>query len=208
MLGAGALALAVGLLGPRGYGLATLLVLAWAVFIWLDSSSLTAGAAGSAEPARRGATLAVHSMLGYLGGFVGPFAVGWMLDLAGGMSQLGWALAFGLVALIVVAGFWLHRRLGTAAAAGRSRLGGLFLDLFLAGQLEASAAGALGGVHGAVGIRDQAIHVRAVGRIACDADADADLAGLPGHDHRRFERLHHAPGDDRRHPRGSRCAPE
>jgi hypothetical protein len=51
-------------------------------------------------------------MLGYLGGFVGPFAVGGMLDLAGGMSRLGWALAFGLVALVVVAGFWLHRRLG------------------------------------------------------------------------------------------------
>ncbi|MEJ2174810.1 MAG: MFS transporter, partial [bacterium] len=112
MLGAGLLALAVGLVGPHGYGLATLLVLAWAAFIWLDSSSLTAGAAGSAAPARRGATLALHSMLGYLGGFIGPFAVGWMLDLAGGMSPLGWALAFGLVALVVGAGFLAHRWLG------------------------------------------------------------------------------------------------
>ena len=112
MLGAAALALAVGILGPRSTGIATLLVLAWAAFVWLDSSSLTAGAAGSAVPARRGATLAVHSMLGYLGGFIGPFAVGAMLDLAGGMSPLGWALAFGLVAAIVLAGFWAHRRLG------------------------------------------------------------------------------------------------
>jgi MFS family permease len=112
MLGASVLALAVGLVGPHGYGLATLLVLAWAAFIWLDSSSLTAGAAGSAAPARRGATLALHSMLGYLGGFIGPFAVGWMLDAAGGMSPLGWALAFGLVALVVGAGFLAHRWLG------------------------------------------------------------------------------------------------
>jgi len=112
MLGAGVLALAVGFVGPGNYGAATLLVLAWAAFIWLDSSSLTAGAAGSAAPARRGATLAVHSMLGYLGGFIGPFAVGWMLDLAGGMSRLGWALAFGLVALVVAAGFVAHRWLG------------------------------------------------------------------------------------------------
>lgn len=112
MLGAGVLAFAVGIVGPLGYGLATALVLAWAAFIWLDSSSLTAGAAGSAAPARRGATLAVHSMLGYLGGFVGPFAVGWVLDAAGGMSHLGWSLAFGLVAVVVCAGFWLHRRLG------------------------------------------------------------------------------------------------
>jgi len=121
MLGAGALALAVGFIGPLGYGLATALVLAWAVFIWLDSSSLTAGAAGSAAPARRGATLAVHSMLGYLGGFIGPFAVGWMLDAAGGMSQLGWSLAFGLVALVVGAGFWLHRRLGPLPLPGDRR---------------------------------------------------------------------------------------
>jgi len=118
MLGAAALAAAVGILGPRGYGLATVLVLAWAVLIWLDSSSLTAGAAGSADPARRGATLAVHSMLGYLGGFIGPFAVGWALDLAGGMSPRGWAFAFGLVALVVLAGFWAHRRLGPAPLPG------------------------------------------------------------------------------------------
>jgi len=121
MLGAAVLALALGVLGPRGYGLATVLVLAWAALIWLDSSSLTAGAAGSADPARRGATLAVHSMLGYLGGFIGPFAVGWALDLAGGMSPRGWALAFGLVALVVVAGFWAHRRLGPAPLPGDHR---------------------------------------------------------------------------------------
>jgi MFS family permease len=98
--------------------MATVLVLAWAVFIWLDSASLTAGAAGSAEPGRRGATLAVHSMLGYLGGFIGPFAVGWILDLAGGMSPLGWSLAFGHIALVSAAGFWIHRRLGPQALAG------------------------------------------------------------------------------------------
>jgi len=121
MLGAALLALAVGSLGPGSYSAATLLILAWAVFIWLDSSSLTAGAAGSADPARRGATLAVHSMLGYLGGFIGPFAVGWVLDAAGGMSHLGWTLAFGLVALIVAAGFWLHRRLGPQPLAGDRR---------------------------------------------------------------------------------------
>lgn len=118
MLGAGLLALAVGSLGPSGYGVATVLVLAWAVFVWLDSSSLTAGAAGSAAPERRGATLALHSMLGYLGGFAGPFAVGGMLDLAGGMSRLGWTLAFGLVALVVAVGFVVHRWLGPRALPG------------------------------------------------------------------------------------------
>lgn len=92
----------IGFLGPASYALATGLVLLYGFTIWLDSSSLTAGTAGSADPSRRGATLAVHSMLGYGGGFVGPLAVGWALDLAGGMSQVGWGFAFLSVAVMVL----------------------------------------------------------------------------------------------------------
>ncbi len=93
-----ALGLVIGFVGATGYALAAVLVIAYGMIIWLDSSSLTAGAAGAADPARRGATLAVHSMLGYGGGFVGPLAVGWTLDAAGGMSAMGWGLAFAAVA--------------------------------------------------------------------------------------------------------------
>jgi MFS family permease len=78
IVGAMVLSIAVGLLlgfvGSRGYWLAVVLIVVYGMIIWLDSSSLTAGAAGAADPARRGATLAVHSMLGYAGGFVGPLA--------------------------------------------------------------------------------------------------------------------------------------
>lgn len=91
---------------------AAALVLVYAVLIWSDSSSLTAGSAGSAEPGRRGATLAVHSTLGYAGGFLGPLALGATLDLAGGASVLGWGLAFGHVTVALVAGalvfLWLR----------------------------------------------------------------------------------------------------
>ena len=38
----------IGFLGARSYPLAAALVLLYGLFIWLDSSSLTAGAAGSA----------------------------------------------------------------------------------------------------------------------------------------------------------------
>jgi MFS family permease len=79
-------------------------VLVYALLIWSDSSSLTAGSAGSAEPGRRGATLAVHSTLGYAGGFVGPLALGVTLDLLGGASVLGWGVAFGHVTLVLIAG--------------------------------------------------------------------------------------------------------
>jgi len=51
-------------------------------------------------------------MLGYAGGFVGPLLVGWMLDLSGGMSQLGWGMSFLCVAILMVLAlvmFWLIR---------------------------------------------------------------------------------------------------
>ena len=92
----------LGALGSLSYYLAVVLLLVYGLAIWLDSSSLTAGAAGTAEPSRRGATLAIHSMLGYAGGFVGPLAIGWILDLAGGMSPWSWGLSFGAVALAML----------------------------------------------------------------------------------------------------------
>jgi predicted MFS family arabinose efflux permease len=93
----------IGFLGSASYAVAAALITVYGVIIWLDSSSLTAGTAGTAEPSRRGATLAVHSMLGYAGGFLGPLLVGWMLDRSGGMSPTGWGTAFLSVALLMVA---------------------------------------------------------------------------------------------------------
>jgi len=105
-------ALAIGFLGAFSYPFAAVLLVLYGMVIWLDSSSLTAGAAGSAAPGRRGATLAVHSMLGYGGGFVGPLVVGWILDLAGGPSHMAWGLAFGHIALAMlgarIAFTWLN----------------------------------------------------------------------------------------------------
>lgn len=109
MLASIALGGTIGFLGSHSYALAAALLTIYAVIIWLDSSSLTAGAAGTAEPSRRGATLAVHSMLGYAGGFVGPLLIGWTLDWAGGMSPRAWGLAFMSVAVLMAAvclAFW------------------------------------------------------------------------------------------------------
>ncbi len=102
----------IGFIGTLSYPVAVVLLLVYGFIVWLDSSSLTAGAAGTAEPARRGATLAVHSMLGYAGGFVGPLMIGYTLDLAGGMSRAGWSAAFLAVAslmLLALAAFWRMR---------------------------------------------------------------------------------------------------
>jgi predicted MFS family arabinose efflux permease len=94
----------IGFVGSTGYWIAVGLIVLYGMIIWLDSSSLTAGAAGSAEPSRRGAQLAMHSMLGYAGGFVGPLAIGWTLDLSGGMSPTGWGLSFLAIAALMALG--------------------------------------------------------------------------------------------------------
>ncbi len=101
MVGSVALAGSLALFGAQSYLLAVALMLAYGVLIWLDSSSLTAGTAGTAEPARRGATLAVHSSLGYAGGFIGPLAVGWVLDFGGRNTGAAWASAFAMIAVLM-----------------------------------------------------------------------------------------------------------
>ena len=102
----------IGFIGSMSYAIAAVLLTLYGIVIWLDSSSLTAGTAGTAEPSRRGATLAVHSMLGYAGGFVGPLLIGWVLDVSGGMSQLGWGMSFLSVAILMALAlviFWAIR---------------------------------------------------------------------------------------------------
>ena len=112
MVASAAMAAVIGFGAALPYAAAVALVLVYAMLIWWDSSSLTAGSAGSAEPGRRGATLAVHSTLGYAGGFLGPLVLGVTLDLAGGASVWGWGLAFGHVTIALVLGavafMWLR----------------------------------------------------------------------------------------------------
>jgi MFS family permease len=65
---------------------------------------LTAGTVAAAEKDRRGATMGLHSMCGYAGGFVGPPLAGFVLDLAGRDTLVGWGLAFGHLAVITLLG--------------------------------------------------------------------------------------------------------
>ena len=95
----------VGFTAAVSYTLAAVLVLVYAILIWADSSSLTAGAAGSARSGQRGATLAMHSTLGYGGGFFGPLTMGFVLDLTGGgTTPESWGIAFLAVAAIMLIG--------------------------------------------------------------------------------------------------------
>jgi MFS family permease len=99
--------------------LAVLVVIIWNAAIYLDSAALTAGTVAAADKDRRGATMGLHSMCGYAGGFVGPPLAGFVLDLAGRDRLLGWGLAFGHLAVITLLGLavllWFARPRHAAA---------------------------------------------------------------------------------------------
>ena len=54
-----------------------------------DSSALTAGMAVNADPGMRGASMALHSMLGFGAGFIAPPALGAVPDAAGENANSG-----------------------------------------------------------------------------------------------------------------------
>jgi MFS family permease len=79
--------------------------LLYSVTVSADSASLTAGAVEAATPGQRGATMAVHSFIGFGGGFVGPLVFGVMLDLAGGRdAPWAWGVAFAGLGLVIALG--------------------------------------------------------------------------------------------------------
>lgn len=88
-------------------------MLVWNCCIYIDSSALTAGTVQAADKSLLGTTMGLHSMCGYLGGFLGPLLVGVVLDLAGGDSAFAWGLAFGHLAVVTLTGLavmrWLSR---------------------------------------------------------------------------------------------------
>jgi MFS family permease len=110
---AATLSLVAGWSGALSVELAIVLVLAWNAAIYIDSSALTAGTVQAADPPRRGATMGLHSMAGYAGGFVGPLGVGLALDFLG-RDALGWGVAFGHLAVVTLIGLAVLLRLGRA----------------------------------------------------------------------------------------------
>jgi MFS family permease len=91
-----------------------LMLLAWAhmCLVMGDSSALTAGVVARADERIRGATMAVHSMLGFGAGFVSPLLFGMVLDLAGGRrgGVAAWGLAFFSLGVGAVGMSWFIRR--------------------------------------------------------------------------------------------------
>ena len=55
-------------------------------------------------PERRGATMAVHSILGYFGGLIGLLVLGIVPDLAAGTSPPAWGIIYIHLGVVVLAG--------------------------------------------------------------------------------------------------------
>lgn len=90
-----------------------LALLAWAhmCLIMGDSSALTAGVVARSDERIRGATMAVHSMLGFGAGFVAPLVFGAVLDLAGGNARpAAWGFAFASLGVGGAVMSWFIRR--------------------------------------------------------------------------------------------------
>ncbi len=117
MIASGAISLVIGFLAAAPVWLLGALLVIYGCVIMADSGALTAGTVIAATPQRRGATMALHSLLGFGSGFVAPLAFGVVLDLGGGTgSGLAWGLAFALMGLGVLTGPLILALLGRRGA--------------------------------------------------------------------------------------------
>jgi MFS family permease len=99
MLASAMMGFGIGFAAPLPYGVVVALALIYGVAVLGDSASLTAGAVASAPAGGRGATLAVHSTLGFTAAFLGPLATGLALDLLQNTPTLAWGAAFVVMGL-------------------------------------------------------------------------------------------------------------
>ncbi len=119
MLASAVVAFAIGLTAGLSPWLTLALLLVYAFTVPADSGALTSGMSGAAEPRYRGATLALHSTVGFGLSAVGGWAVGAAIDAAGGaQSASGWLAAFLVMGTGILFGplaLWWSRTGKTAA---------------------------------------------------------------------------------------------
>ncbi len=114
MLATFAISAAVGFSSPLPFAAVVFLCLLYSAAIQADSAALTAGAVATSPVGHRGATLAVHSTLGFGGSLFAPALVGVVLDRSAPLGgTTAWGLAFltmGSMALLSFGFFILQRR--------------------------------------------------------------------------------------------------
>lgn len=105
MIASACVALVIGLNATAPAWVLALLLMAYGLTVPADSGALTAGMSAAAVPEHRGATLALHSTVGFGLSAIGAWGTGAALDAAGGpQSARGWLLAFIVLAAGIALG--------------------------------------------------------------------------------------------------------
>jgi len=99
MLATAAVAGGIGFSAALPYAVVVAIALVYGVLVQLDSAALTAGALAAADAGRQGATMAVHSLVGFGAAAIGPVILGAVLDATGGGTEpSSWGAAFASLA--------------------------------------------------------------------------------------------------------------
>ncbi|MBN8992819.1 MAG: MFS transporter [Rhizobiales bacterium] len=114
MLSSAVVALLIGAFADQSPWLLLPLILVYAITVPADSGALTSGMTMAADPNYRGATMAVHSTVGFSLSALGAWALGVALDAAGGPSSASaWTAAFAVLAAGILLGplalYWSRR---------------------------------------------------------------------------------------------------
>jgi len=99
-----ALALAFGAASVLPFPVLLIIGALYSLFVTADSASLTAGAVAQAKPGQSGATMALHSLLGFATASLGPLAFGLVLDAGGDHAAGAWFAGFAILGAGVACG--------------------------------------------------------------------------------------------------------
>jgi predicted MFS family arabinose efflux permease len=115
MVCSAAVALLIGIFANGSPWLLLGLVGIYAITVPADSGALTSGMSMTANPDYRGATMAMHSTVGFALSALGSWGVGLALDMAGGpQSGTAWLTAFAVLAVGILFGplalYWSRKQ--------------------------------------------------------------------------------------------------
>jgi predicted MFS family arabinose efflux permease len=115
MLGSAGVALLIGIFADTSPWILLPLIAVYAFTVPADSGALTSGMAMAADPNYRGATMAMHSTVGFSLSALGAWGVGIALDAAGGpLHASAWTAAFSVLAAGILLGpvalYWSRMR--------------------------------------------------------------------------------------------------
>ncbi|MEO8319165.1 MAG: MFS transporter [Bradyrhizobium sp.] len=114
MFSSAIVALLIGVFADKSPWLLLPLIALYAITVPADSGALTSGMTMAADPNYRGATMAMHSTVGFGLSALGAWAVGAVLDATGGpLSATAWMAAFSVLAAGILLGpvalYWSRR---------------------------------------------------------------------------------------------------